>query len=257
MAQQIDQNKIDTWKEILQVMDTLREQCPWDRKQTLHTLNPLTLEEAYELSEALREEDWTGIQEELGDVLLHIVFYAKIAEEQGRFDIADVLHTLTQKLKYRHPHIYGDTQVQDEHEVKANWEQLKKKSKKDGYTLDGVPQALPSIIKAYRMQEKAAALGFDWPEAEQVLDKVEEELAEIHQATNERHRQEEFGDLLFTLINYARKAGIDPEEALQQANTKFKKRFTAVEKNLKDNKQDISQTPLEELEKIWEDVKKR
>ncbi len=256
MAQPIKPQKISEWEEILQIMDTLRDQCPWDRKQTIHTLNNLSIEEMYELSEALNDEDWPGIQEELGDLLLHIVFYAKIAEEQGRFDIADVMSALAQKLKHRHPHIYGDTQADSEEEVKLNWEKLKKKEKKDSYTLDGVPTALPSIIKAYRMQEKAAALGFDWPESEQVLDKVAEELKEIEESTSPEERQQEFGDLLFTLINYARKTGLDPEQALQYTNQKFKNRFTHMEKELQKEGELISDKTLEELEEKWQDAKK-
>ncbi len=256
MAQHLKQEKIDTWIDILGIMDTLREQCPWDRKQTIHSLNPLSIEEAYELSEALRNEDWKSIQEELGDLLLHLVFYAKIAEEEGRFDISDVLLSLAEKLKYRHPHIYGSEKVSGEEEVKSNWERLKRKANQEGYTLDGVPTALPSVIKALRMQEKAAALGFDWPTADRVLDKINEEILEIKNAENLEEEQEEFGDLLFTLINYARKRGIDPEEALQQANAKFKKRFTLLEKELKNKAQDINDKSLDELEKIWQDVKK-
>ncbi len=254
MAKSVEENK-ERWAEILEVMDTLRAQCPWDQKQTIHSLNPLTMEEVYELSESLRAEDWTGIREELGDLLLHIIFYAKIADEEGKFDIADVVESLRDKLIYRHPHIYADTEVQDENQVKENWEKLKKKEKKDTGTLDGVPTALPSIIRAYRMQEKAAAVGFDWPTEDEVLDKVQEELQEIKAAVTPEEKMEEFGDLLFTLVNYARKSGIPPEEALQYANNKFKNRFTSLENIVKSNQKEMDQLSLEELEKIWQDVK--
>ncbi len=254
MAKSI-KDKSHNWIEMLDIMDTLRTECPWDQKQTIHSLNTLTLEEVYELSEAIRSEDWEGIEEELGDVLLHVIFYAKIAEEEKKFDISDVLQTLAEKLIRRHPHIYGDKDVKDENEVKENWEKIKKKEKKDKSTLAGVPLALPSIIRAYRMQEKAAAVGFDWPSSAEVLDKVEEELQEIQNAQNEQERMEEFGDLLFTIVNYARKTGISPEDALQYANNKFKLRFTALEEHVHSQGKDLEELSLEQLENIWQNVK--
>ncbi len=238
-------------------MDELREQCPWDRKQTLQSLRNLTIEETYELADAILKEDLEEIKEEIGDLMLHMVFYARIAEERGAFDIADALHAECDKLVQRHPHIYGDVQVEDEAQVKQNWEHLKLQAGKKS-VLGGVPDSLPAMVKAYRMQEKTAQVGFDWEEREQVWQKVEEELREFHEtvtdeATPPARKEEEFGDLLFSLINYARWQGIDPETALSRTNRKFKKRFEYIEKHAE---KPLREMRLEEMDALWETAKK-
>ncbi len=239
-------------------MDELREQCPWDRKQTLQSLRNLTIEETYELADAILKEDLEEIREEIGDLMLHMVFYAKIAEERGAFDIADALHAECDKLVQRHPHIYGDVQVEDEEEVKQNWEQLKLQAGKKS-VLGGVPDSLPAMVKAYRMQEKTAQVGFDWEEREQVWQKVEEELREFHETvidetTPPDRKEEEFGDLLFSLINYARWQGIDPETALSRTNLKFKKRFEYLEAQAE---KPLREMRLAEMDALWEAAKKK
>lgn len=247
--------KAEAFARLLEIMDTLREQCPWDRKQTFQTLRNLTIEETYELADALLEEDLKGIKEELGDLMLHLVFYARIGEEQEAFDIGEVIHEECEKLIARHPHIYGDWKAEDAEQVKKNWEQLKLKEGKRS-VLQGVPTSLPAMVKALRMQEKAAQVGFDWDQPEQVWDKVQEEIAELQQAISEaesaERREEEFGDLLFSLINYARFLKIDPETALARTNAKFKKRFEYIEAQASKPLEEMS---LEEMDALWEEGK--
>lgn len=237
-------------------MDELREQCPWDRKQTFQSLRKLTIEETYELADALLEEDLEGVKEEIGDLLLHMVFYAKIADEKGAWDIADSLNAVCEKLIARHPHIYGDVVAEDEEAVKRNWEQIKLKEGKGKKTvLSGVPKALPAMVKAMRMQEKTAQFNFDWEHKEQVWDKVKEEMEEYREAKQSgttKEREEEFGDLLFSLINYARWEGIDPEAALEKTNRKFKQRFEYLEQKAGDQ---LPQLSLDEMEAIWQEAK--
>ena len=238
-------------------MDELREKCPWDRKQTFQSLRNLTIEETYELADAISEGDIAGIKEEIGDLMLHTVFYAKIGEEQGAFHIGDALHAICDKLVQRHPHIYGDVQVENEEDVKRSWEQLKLREGKRS-VLAGVPKSLPAMIKAYRMQEKTAQVGFEWEEAEQVWDKVQEEISEFKEALEQElpleQREEEFGDILFSLINYARFQGIDPENALERVNQKFKRRFEYIEANAPKTLQEMS---LPEMDALWEEAKKK
>ena len=242
---------------LLTIMDDLREQCPWDRKQTFKSLRHLTIEETYELSESLLKGSHEDIKSELGDLLLHIVFYAKIGSEQSSFDIADVANRICDKLIQRHPHVYGDVEVADEKEVKQNWEQLKLKHDRKG-VLDGVPDSLPSLVKAYRMQEKAAGVGFDWQHINGVVQKIEEELREFYLEVNQKNQnraEEEFGDLLFSLVNYARFMGINPDDALSNANQKFRKRFVKMESKISDRQIDMSQLDLDKWEKLWQEVK--
>ncbi len=239
---------------LLQIMDDLREKCPWDRKQTFETLRILTIEEVYELADAILDQDIEGIKEEVGDLLLHMVFYAKIASEKGAWDISTAIHDVCEKLIRRHPHIYGDVIAEDEETVKRNWEQLKL-AEGNRSVLGGVPKGLPAIVKAYRMQEKTAKVGFEWKETEDVWKKVEEELNELKTAVaslDKEKQEEEFGDVLFSLINYARFLGIDPETALEKTNKKFKFRFEFIESNAKKALKDMS---LEEMDKLWEEAK--
>ena len=236
-------------------MDELREQCPWDRKQTFLSLRNLTIEETYELADALLAEDLDEIKEEVGDIMLHMVFYAKIAEERNAFDIASAIHAVCDKLVKRHPHIYGDVDVADEEEVKRNWEQLKLKEGKKS-TLSGVPKSLPAMVKAYRMQEKTKQVGFEWENAEQVWEKVAEEMAEYKEAVDkdlsQEKKEEEFGDVLFSLVNYARFTGIDPETALERVNQKFKRRFEYIEANAPKSLEEMT---LEEMDLLWNKAK--
>lgn len=240
---------------LLEIMDTLREQCPWDRKQTFRTLRNLTIEEAYELADALLTEDMDGIREEIGDLLLHMVFYARIASEQDAFDISSVLHGVCDKLIQRHPHIYGDTVVRDEEDVKRNWEQIKLAEGKKS-VLGGVPVSLPALIKAYRMQEKTRQVGFEWDNKEQVWDKVVEEIAEMKETITEdmsqERREEEFGDVLFALVNYARFERIDPESALERVNSKFKRRFEYIEAHAP---RPLTEMTLAEMDALWNEAK--
>jgi XTP/dITP diphosphohydrolase len=251
------QDKLDAFGRLLQIMDELREKCPWDRKQTFQSLRNLTIEETYELADAISEGDIAGIKEEIGDLMLHTVFYAKIGEEQGAFHIGDALHAICDKLVQRHPHIYGDVQVENEEDVKRNWEQLKLQEGKRS-VLAGVPKSLPAMIKAYRMQEKTAQVGFEWEEAGQVWDKVQEEIAEFKDTLEQElpleKREEEFGDILFSLINYARFQGIDPENALERVNQKFKRRFEYIEAKAPKTLQEMS---LQEMDALWEEAKKK
>lgn len=250
-----DQRKLEAFGRLLKIMDELREQCPWDRKQTMQSLRNLTIEETYELADAILAEDLEEVKEELGDIMLHMVFYARIADEKGAFDIADALHAVCEKLIKRHPHIYGDVKVKDEEDVKKNWEQLKLKEGKRS-VLAGVPNSLPAMVKAYRMQEKTKQVGFEWDNAEQVWDKVEEEMAEFKEALapeySQEKREEEFGDVLFSLINYARFQGIDPETALERVNQKFKKRFEYIEAHAR---KDLEEMTLEEMDALWNEAK--
>lgn len=247
--------KLKAFERLLNIMDDLREQCPWDRKQTFQSLRNLTIEEAYELADELLHEDLDGIKEEIGDLMLHMVFYAKIADEKGAFDIADALNAICEKLIKRHPHIYGDINVEDEEEVKRNWEQLKLKEGKKS-VLSGVPKGLPAMIKAYRMQDKTAQVGFEWENSEQVWEKVQEEMAEfketLDQDLSQEKKEEEFGDVLFSLINYARFQNIDPETALDRINHKFRKRFEFIEENAS---KELKEMTLEEMDALWDEAK--
>ena len=245
---------------VLEVMDTLREQCPWDREQTFASLRNNTIEEAFELTDAITDGDMDGIKEELGDVLLHVVFYSKMADEQGKFDFADVCNSLCDKLIYRHPHVYGDVLADSPEEVKQNWEALKlrKKARKGGL-LGGVPRSLPAMVKAFRIGEKAASAGFDWEKKEDVWQKVNEEIAEIEvemKANDHDKLEGEIGDLFFALINACRLYGIDPENALERTNKKFIKRFNHVEARAAEKGAMVSELPLEELESYWQEAKK-
>jgi len=249
------QEKLAAFQRLLTIMDELREQCPWDQKQTFQSLRNLTIEETYELADALLEEDITEIKEEIGDIMLLMVFYAKIAEEKQAFDIADALNTVCEKLIQRHPHIYGDVKVKDEEEVKQNWEQLKLKEGKKS-VLSGVPKSLPAMVKAYRMQEKTKQVGFEWENKEQVWEKVEEEIAEFKESmdsnASQLEKELEFGDVLFSLVNYARFNNIDPETALERVNRKFKRRFEYIEKHTPKSLQEMS---LEEMDALWNESK--
>jgi MazG family protein len=243
--------------ELVEIMDTLREKCPWDKKQTIQSLRSNTIEELYELVDAIIEEDWDGIKEELGDIMLHVLFYAKIGTEQGKFTLAEVMEGIAKKLIHRHPHIYGDVKVQDEAEVKRNWEQLKLQEGKTSL-LAGVPNSLPAIVKALRIQEKVKQVGFEWEYKEQVWDKVQEEMHELKveiEANDKEKMEAEFGDVLFSMINYARFLNIDPETALEKTNKKFKHRFELMESYAKDNGLDLAKLSLEEKEAIWQAMK--
>lgn len=240
-------------------MDELREQCPWDKKQTMETLRPLTIEETYELGDAILKGDMKNVKEELGDLLLHIVFYARIGEEQGAFDMASLTNDLCEKLIYRHPHIYSDVKVKNEEDVKKNWEQLKMREGKKS-VLGGVPDSLPSLIKAYRIQDKAAQVKFEWDKIEDVWAKVEEEMEELKsEIRNEKSDtgkiEEEFGDLLFSLVNYARFLKVDPETALERTNIKFIRRFKFIEEKAEKMQKSLNDMSLEEMDGIWNEAK--
>ncbi len=240
------------------IMDELRAQCPWDKKQTLESLRHLTIEEAFELADSIIDNDLLSIKKELGDILLHIVFYAKIASEKNEFDITDVINAQCEKLIFRHPHIYGDVKVNDEEDVKKNWEQLKLKEGNKS-VLGGVPRSLPAMIKAMRIQEKARAVGFDWEKKEQVWEKVEEEIAEFHEAVENDLKEEatsEFGDVLFSLINYARALNINPEEALERTNKKFIYRFQYLETKAAEAGKKLEDMTLDEMDVYWNEAKK-
>lgn len=248
-------NKLEKFSELLNIMDTLRTQCPWDNKQTIHTLRNLTIEEVYELADAVINEDWSGVEEELGDVLLHIVFYSKIGEEQNKFDIGTVIDRLNMKMINRHPHIYGDIEVSNSDDVKKNWEQIKKNEGKKS-VLSGVPTGLPALIKAYRMQDKTAQVKFEWENIEQVWAKVEEEISELKEAVDcnfsKDKIEEEFGDVIFALVNYARFIGVEPESALEKVNIKFKTRFEYIEDNAPKPLKDMT---LWEMDALWNEAK--
>jgi len=244
---------------LLKIMDELREQCPWDKKQTIESIRHLSIEETYELSDAILQHDMKGIKKELGDLLLHIVFYARIASETREFDIKDVIDSLCEKLIFRHPHIYGDVKAENEEQVEQNWEQLKQKEKEGNKSvLSGVPNSMPALLKAYRIQEKVRAVGFDWEEPGQVFEKVKEELAEFESEVKEKNMQKaekEFGDVLFSLINYARFLNINPEDALEMTNKKFIHRFAYMEEKVKAQGKQIADCKLEELDKYWNEAK--
>lgn len=243
---------------LLDIMDDLREKCPWDKKQTLESLRHLTIEETYELADAILDNDLQEIKKELGDVLLHIVFYTKIGSEKNAFDIADVANSICDKLIDRHPHIYGDIKVDNEEDVKRNWEQLKLKEGKTS-VLEGVPKSLPAVVKANRIQDKVAGVGFDWEQPEQVWEKVQEELSELNteiKKGNKENIEKEFGDVLFSMINYARFIGVNPENALEKTNKKFINRFQYLEKAAKKEGKQLSEMSLAEMDVYWEASKK-
>ncbi len=249
--------QLEAFDRLLTIMDELRTQCPWDKKQTMETLRPLTIEETYELADAILDQNLDDVKGELGDLLLHIVFYAKIGSETNAFDIADVLNGICEKLIHRHPHIYGDISVENEEEVKQNWEKIKLKEGKTS-VLQGVPKSLPALVKATRIQEKVAGVGFDWETPQQVFEKVEEELEEFNaevKAKNPDAIESEFGDVLFSLINYARFLNINPENALERTNKKFIKRFQYLEQQAKLKKRSLTEMSLDEMEVLWEDAK--
>ncbi len=240
-------------------MDELREQCPWDKKQTIHTLRPLTLEETYELADAITDNDWKGIKEELGDLMLHFLFYARIGKEEKQFELDEVINGICEKLIFRHPHIYGDVKVTDEEDVKRNWEKLKMKEGKKS-VLSGVPPSLPAVVKATRIQEKAKQVGFEWDNKEDVWKKVEEEISELHEAVqegNQAHVEEEFGDVLFSLVNYARFLQVDAEGVLEKTNKKFIYRFQQMETIATAQGKKLENLSLTEMDAIWNEVKKQ
>jgi MazG family protein len=259
---------------LVSIMDDLRQKCPWDRKQTIQTLRHMTIEETYELTDAITEEDWKGIKEELGDLLLHIVFYSKIGVEQNKFTLEEVINGISEKLIARHPHIYGDVKVNDEEDVKRNWEKLKLKEGKKSI-LSGVPKSLPATVKAMRLQEKAKQVGFEWENKDQVWEKVEEEMGELKSAIEDwlpmtvgtanqddltiEHKkvEEEFGDLIFSLINYARFLRVDAENALEVTNKKFIRRFTQMEEEATQSGKNLADMTLSEMDSIWNSIKKR
>ncbi len=256
--------KLEAFDRLLTIMDELRAKCPWDKKQTMESLRHLTIEETYELSDSIIEADLQEIKKELGDIMLHLVFYAKIADEANAFSLIDVLHGICDKLVRRHPHIYGDINVEDEEAVKRNWEKLKLNEKGNNSVLGGVPTSLPALIKAMRIQEKARGVGFDWEKKEQVWEKVEEEILEFKEEINIENNQlidqnramSEFGDMLFSLVNYARFVNINPEEALERTNKKFIKRFQYLENESSKDGKNISEMTLAEMDKYWEEAKK-
>lgn len=265
--------RAEAFLRLLKIMDELREQCPWDRKQTLETLRPLTIEETYELGDAILENDLDGVKKELGDLILHIAFYARIGKEKEAFDITDVINGICEKLIRRHPHIYGDVKVKDEEEVKANWERIKLQEKAEESSrsidplgrgtepqpsvLEGVPKALPSLVKAIRIQDKARGVGFDWERKEQVWEKVHEELrelkAEVDAGTSKQ--ADEVGDVLFSVVNYARFLGVDPDEALERTNRKFIKRFRYLERESRKDGKQMGKMSLAEMDAYWEKAK--
>lgn len=252
------EKQLKAFDRLLTIMDELREQCPWDRKQTIQTLRHLTIEETYELGDAILENDLNEVKKELGDLLLHIVFYAKIGSEKNAFDIADVANGICDKLIERHPHIYSDVKVADEEEVKKNWENLKLKEGKTS-VLEGVPKSLPAMVKANRIQDKVAGVGFDWEQPEQVFEKLKEELDELQHEVNENNVEKieaEFGDVLFSMINYARFLKVDPESALERTNKKFIKRFQFLEEKAKAINKPLKDMSLAEMDVFWEEAKK-
>jgi len=262
-------NLPDSFLRLVSIMDDLREKCPWDKKQTVQTLRHMTIEETYELADAITDEDWKGIKEELGDLLLHIVFYSKIGTEQNKFTLEEVINGISEKLIVRHPHIYGDVKVKDEEDVKKNWEKIKLKEGKTSI-LGGVPRSLPATVKAMRLQEKAKQVGFEWENKEQVWEKVEEEIGELRSAISTwqsatdkdltiQHKkvEEEFGDVIFSLINYARFLRVDAENALEVTNKKFTRRFTQMEDEVMKNGKNLADMSLQEMDSIWNSVKKR
>ena len=251
-------DRLIAFDRLINIMDELREKCPWDKKQTMESLRYLTIEELYELSDAILDGNMDEIKKELGDILLHIVFYAKIASEKNKFNITDVINGICEKLIYRHPHIYGDKKVNDEFEVKRNWEKLKMKEGKNS-VLEGVPNSLPAIVKSYRIQEKVRGIGFDWDNTDQVWGKVKEEIIELKEEVKNGDLdkiESEFGDVLFALINYSRFIGINPENALEKTNKRFINRFQIMERLIKSKNLDLSEMKLKEMDEFWEKAKK-
>jgi MazG family protein len=250
-------SRLDAFKRLLDIMDELRAKCPWDKEQTTESIRHLTIEETYELSDAILKGDHEEVKKELGDILLHIVFYAKIGSETGLYDIESVINQLCEKFIRRHPHIYGDVQAENSDIVKQNWEQIKLKEKGNAKksVLNGVPNSMPSLVKALRMQDKAAQVGFDWENKNQVWEKVEEELNEFKTASNAKDREEEFGDLLFSLINYARFENINPDDALEKTNQKFKKRFEYIEAKAEAKNLDLKSLGLRQMDEWWVEAK--
>ncbi|MBO6212013.1 nucleoside triphosphate pyrophosphohydrolase [Algoriella sp.] len=243
-------DQLKAFERLLDIMDELREKCPWDRKQTMDTLRTLSIEEIYELSDAIIEKDSDEIKKELGDVFLHLVFYSKIASEQNQFDVADVLNSICEKLIHRHPHIYGDVKVTSEKEVLENWEQIKLKEGNKS-VLSGVPTSLPAMVKAYRIQDKVKGVGFEFENSDQVFDKITEEINEFKEEQNPTEKEMEFGDILFSLINYGRFNGINAEDALERSNKKFIKRFQILEDLAKEKNQNLKDLTISELENLW------
>ncbi len=247
------------FKRLLDIMDDLREKCPWDKKQTFESLRYLTIEETYELSDAIIEQNMDDIRKELGDLMLHLVFYSKIGAEKNAFDITSVLNGICDKLIHRHPHIYGDVDVKSAKDVAENWEKIKMKEGRDS-VLSGVPKSLPALVKAHRMQEKAAGVGFDWENAEQVWEKVQEEIAELTEEVKnnsaKERKEDEFGDVFFALINYARFIDVNPEDALEKTNKKFIRRFKSIEQKAKKLNKSIHEMNLQEMETLWQEAKK-
>ncbi|HNG64470.1 MAG TPA: nucleoside triphosphate pyrophosphohydrolase [Ferruginibacter sp.] len=255
----MSQTSSDAFLRLVTIMDELREQCPWDKKQTIHTLRQLTIEETYELADAITESNWKSIKEELGDLMLHLVFYARIGAEQQQFTLDEVINGVCEKLIARHPHIYGDTRVSNEDDVKRNWEKLKLKEGKKS-VLGGVPQSLPSMVKAMRLQEKAKQVGFEWDNKEQVWDKVEEEKKELFEAIESGdtgRMEDELGDVFFSLVNFARFLRIDAENALERTNKKFIRRFTQMEAEALKTGKPLQDMTLEEMDSIWNSIKKQ
>jgi len=251
------ENQLKAFDRLLTIMDELRDQCPWDKKQTMESLRHLTIEETYELGDAILDNDLNEVKKELGDIMLHLVFYSKIGSETNDFDIADVCNGICEKLIHRHPHIYGDVKVQDENEVARNWEKLKLKEGKKS-VLEGVPNSLPALVKANRIQDKVAGLGFDWERPEQVWEKVQEEIEELKTEITKRDKkamENEFGDVLFSLVNYARFLDINPENALERTNKKFSNRFKYLEAKAKDLCKDLKNMTLKEMDVYWEEAK--
>lgn len=249
----------ESFLRLVKIMDELREQCPWDKKQTIHTLRQLTIEETYELTDAISEENWKHIKEELGDLMLHLVFYAKIGTEQQQFTLPEILNGICEKLIARHPHIYGDVKVTDEEDVKRNWEKLKMKEGKTS-VLAGVPKGLPSMVKAIRIQEKAKQVGFEWENKEQVFEKIEEEIGELKEVVNTGEQdkiEEELGDVFFSLVNYARFLQIDADHALERTNQKFINRFVQMEQEALSEGKQLTHMTLEEMDSIWNRIKQK
>ena len=250
--------KAKAFVRLVEIMDRLREECPWDQKQTINSLRYLTIEEVYELSDAILDGNFEEIKKELGDLLLHVIFYSRIASEKQEFDIADVLNTISDKLIHRHPHIYGDVKVKDEKEVKENWEKLKLKEGKSS-VLEGVPKSLPAVVKAYRIQEKVRGIGFDWENKGQVWDKVLEEIKELKSEENNndsKRIEDEFGDVLFALVNYSRFINVNPEDALEKTNKRFIKRFQFLEKQISADGKQLSDLTFDEMNAYWDLAKK-
>ncbi len=253
------EKKVEAFGRLLEIMDELREKCPWDQKQTLESIRHLTIEETHELSDAILGKDMDGIKKELGDLMLHLVFYSKIASESGSFDILDVLNTITEKLIHRHPHIFGDVKVTDAKNVKDNWEKIKLTEAGNKSVLSGVPNSLSSLVKAYRIQEKASGVGFDWESTEDVWAKVLEEMNELKDVlvngNDPEKKEEEVGDLFFALINYARFINVNPDDALERTNLKFIKRFQYIEEQAKKSNKALNEMTLEEMERFWVEAK--